>query len=144
MHVILRPLFIFSVAAAVLPACDRGTDEARIEQALRAMAAAVERSSGPEFMEYVHSAYQDREGRDRPQLQRWLLAQRLRRQSLLVGLSGIAIKVQGDNARSECRVNLLGLQGIVPDAHGRYRLWLDWRKEDGDWRVYRAEWERAA
>lgn len=139
----MRPLFILLLSVIVLPGCDRASDEARIEQTLGAMAAAVESGAGGDFIEHVHSGYQDRDGRDRQQLRRWLAAQRLRRESVVVGLTGIRVTVKNKSARSECAVNVLGLKGLIPDGHGRYRLWLDWRKESGDWQVYRAEWERA-
>ncbi|MDR1854177.1 MAG: hypothetical protein LBR05_04635 [Azoarcus sp.] len=46
-----------------------------------------------------------------------------------------------DRAATDAEATLVGADGMIPDDMRHYRVRLEWRRDKGDWKVARLEWE---
>lgn len=130
-------------AMSMLAACTGGTPEAQLRQQFDEMQAAVEAGRPGDFIDGVSPAFTGGDGMDRAALHNLLRARALTNTRIGATTGPLDVTVDGDNA--EVAFDLLltaGSGGLLPDQAGTYRVVTAWRREDGEWRVHHARWER--
>jgi hypothetical protein len=136
-------------AAALLAACGpAATPETQVRAVVAAAADAAEARDLSGLLDLVSSAYTDDEGRGRDDLAQSLRAYLVLHPSvhLLTRVRSVDFPYR-DLARVELTVGSLGQEAsagtgfdLAADVHD---VRLELALEDGDWRVTRAEWQRA-
>jgi ketosteroid isomerase-like protein len=105
------------------------------------MQAAVEEKRTDDFLEAVSPDFAGKNGMDRAALHNLLRLQVLGNASIGVTRGPLDIRLQGDHATVECSVLLTGGGGrFLPERAQTYTITSGWREEDGQWRVYYADW----
>lgn len=106
----------------------------------RMQAAAQEKRTG-DFMDGVSADFTGKSGMDRAALHNLLRAQMLGNASIGVTRGPLEIQLQGDRATVKCTVLLTGGGGrFLPERAQTYAITSGWREEDGEWRIYYADW----
>lgn len=122
------------VAVILLSACGpRSSDEEQVRAAIDAAEVAAESRDSSDVLEHVAADYSDSNGFDRAQLQKFLRAYFLAnpRIELLVRIESLEFPVAG-LARARIAVNAL------PSGDSA-TLDVEFRRQDGEWRVARAD-----
>lgn len=127
-----------------LSACVREPPEQRLRQAVVAMQEAVESGDAGDFMASVSPDFVGNNGLDHDALERMLKAQLLLNSK--VGLQTGPLTVQMgeamDTATVRFTVLMVGGSGrFLPERGQMQEIVSGWRDEQGQWRVYSAEWE---
>jgi hypothetical protein len=130
------------LALAALAACARDTPETALRAQLQRMqAAATERRAG-DFMEGVAADFVGNEGMDRAALHNLMRAQVLGNSTIGVTTGPVEIDMKSDQATLRFTALLAGGSGrFIPDSAQTYSITSGWRLEDGQWRVYYAQWK---
>ena len=131
-------------ALLLVAACSREPEEVRLRNAVEAMqAAAVERRPA-DFMAFVTDDFIGNNQLDRNGLHGLLRAHLLRNASIGATRGPLEVKMQGERATVNFSVVLTGGQGgLLPEQAQGYAITSGWRLEDGEWRVFLAEWKPA-
>jgi len=126
-----------------LAACAGDTPEAQLRQQFDAMQAAVEAGKAGDFIAGVSADFTGEAGIDRAALHNMIRAHTLMNARIGATTGPLDLRVDGENAELAFNVLLTSGSGrLLPDQAGTYRVTTAWRREDGDWRVYHARWER--
>lgn len=135
---------VVAMAVAVLAmACARTPPEQRLREQLSQMQAALEQRDARSFMEGVAEDFSGNGGMDRAALQQLVRAQVLANASIGVTLGPADVQFQGDRASVRFSAVSTGGSGrFVPDQAGAWEITSGWRDEDGQWRLYYADWKR--
>ena len=127
---------------AMLMACQRESPEQALREQLRQMQAAAEARDPGAFIEAVAEDFSGNAGMDRAALHNLLRLQLLGNAKVGVTTGPLQVEMQGDRARVSFSAVLTGGSGrFLPDAAQSYAITTGWRVEDGDWRLYYAQWE---
>ncbi|CAN7298890.1 nuclear transport factor 2 family protein [Pseudoxanthomonas sp. LjRoot143] len=127
----------------MLAACAGDAPEAQLRRQFDAMQAAVEAGKAGDFIDSVSPDFTGEEGIDRAALHNMLRAHTLMNARIGATTGPLDVRVEGDNAEVAFNVLLTSSSGrMLPNQAGTYRVTTAWRREDGDWRVYHARWER--
>jgi hypothetical protein len=128
----------------LLAACSQTSPEQRLQQQFEQMQMAVEERRADDFMAGVSADFAGKNGMDRAALHNLLRLQMLGNASVGVTRGPLEIQWQGDHATVKCSVLLTGGGGrFLPERAQTYAITSGWREEDGEWRVYYAEWHAA-
>ena len=127
---------------AALAACARDTPETALRSQLQRMqTAATERRAG-DFMEGVAADFAGNGGMDRVALHNLMRAQVLGNSTIGATIGPVEIEEKSGKATLRFTVLLTGGGGrFLPDSAQTYSITSGWRLEDGQWRVYYAQWE---
>lgn len=128
------------VMLAGLLACSTDDDTTKIKNTLAEIQQTVENKQPREFVSYLAEGFEDQKGRDAQALRGFVAGLFLRNASIHVFLNNVEVQLNGDSATSSCLITVTGGQGIIPERMRRLLLLLEWKKESGDWKVYRANW----
>ena len=127
-------LLTLLLAVTLLGACGaRSSDESQVRELIDAVETAGEARDASDVLEHVARGYSDSQGFDKTQLQNFLRGYFLAHPKieLLVGIENLEFPVEG---LGRARVTLTSLP-----AGDRATLQVEFRREDGDWRVLRAD-----
>lgn len=129
------------LALAALAACSRDTPETALRAQLQRMqTAATERKAG-DFMEGVSDDFVGNEGMDRAALHNLMRAQVLGNSTIGATIGPVEIDMKSGQATLRFTALLTGGSGrFIPDSAQAYSITSGWRLEDGQWRVYYAQW----
>lgn len=132
-------LYIILLPLVLLVSCY--VDEVgRIRDTLTSLQASVENRQPREFASYLAEGFEDQQGRNAQAIRGYLAGLFLRNASIHVFIANVDIRLDGDTATSSCLVTVTGGQGLIPERMRRIVLLLEWRKDAGNWKVYRANW----
>lgn len=123
-----------------LPACSTDDDATKIKNTLAEIQQTVEARLPREFVSHLAEGFEDQKGRDAQALRGFLAGLFLRNTTIHVFLKNVEVQLNGGSVTSRCLVTVTGGQGIIPERMRRLLLLLEWKKESGDWKVYRANW----
>ena len=130
------------VLLALLAACARTPPEQRLREQLGAMQAALEERRAGDFMDGVAADFSGNGGIDRAALQQVVRAQLLANASVGLTLGPADVQLQGDRATVRFSAVATGGQGrFLPERANAWELTTGWRDEDGQWRLYYADWK---
>jgi hypothetical protein len=122
--------------ALALAACAGDTPEAQLRQQFEA-------GKAGDFIDGVSAEFTGEEGIDRAALHNMIRAHTLMNARIGATTGPLDVRVEGDNAEVAFNVLLTSSSGrLLPNQAGTYRVTTAWRRQDGDWRVYHARWER--
>lgn len=141
----LRPRWgVFGALVLLLCACASPPEEERLRTAIDRMQAAMKERRPAEFMSGVTVDFIGNDGFDRAALHNLLRAQLLRNAAVGATRGPTQVKLQGDRATVNFDVVLTGgAGGLLPERAQSYAITSGWRMEDGEWRVFFAEWKPA-
>ena len=129
------------VGLSVAAACSRTPPEQRLRGQLSAMQQALEERRAADFMDGVAEDFAGNRGMDRAALQQAVRAQVLVNADIGLTLGPAQVELQGDRATVRFSAVASGGSGRwVPDRVQAWEIVSGWREEDGQWRLYYAEW----
>jgi len=142
-YVTCRRVF-FAALLGVLSACAKPPAEEQLRATIDQMqAAAIERRPS-EFMDRVTEDFIGDDGIDRAALHNLLRAQLLRNAAVSATRGPIDIELQGERATVRFTIVLTGGSGgLLPERAQGYAITSGWRVEDGEWKLFLAEWKPA-
>lgn len=130
------------LALAALAACARDTPDTALRAQLQRMQTAASERKASDFMEGVAADFVGNEGMDRAALHNLMRAQVLGNSTIGVTTGPVEIEEKDGQATLRFTVLLTGGSGrFVPDSAQTYSITSGWRIEDGEWRVYYAQWK---
>ena len=130
------------LALSALAACARDTPETALRAQLQRMQTAASERKAADFMEGVAPDFVGNEGMDRAALHNLMRAQVLGNSTIGVTTGPVEIEQEDGQATLRFTVLLTGGSGrFVPDSAQTYSITSGWRMEDGEWRVYYAQWK---
>lgn len=133
------------VLLMALAGCSRSDPETRLRERIDAMQQALEERRIGDFMDGVAEDFSGSGAGDYRGLNAYLRAHALRNASIGVTRGPTEVEIIGDRAtvRFEA-VATGGAGGLLPERAGAWRVTSGWQERDGEWVVYRADWERIA
>lgn len=139
---------IWAVAALVaiaLTACSRSDPERELRTNVAAMAQAVEQRDPAAFLNFVSDDFtRESGGLGKQELKRMLAGVMLRNEKITVNTVVTEVRVEGDRAQATVRVVTTGGAGVLPERGQGWNFDSLWRRENGRWQVYNAEWRDAS
>ena len=140
----LARLGMIVLVFALLASCSRTPDEERIRQAMDAMQEALEQGKPGDFMAYVAEDFTGADGTvDRNGLHNLLRAQVIGNAHIGVTRGPADVEIQADRATVRFSATFTGGSARwLPERGSVYALTSGWRKVDGEWRCFNAQWER--
>jgi hypothetical protein len=131
------------LALVLLVACSRSDPEARLRAGIAAMQQAVQSRQPNEVMHWVAADFSGNGGMDREALHNLLRLQLLGNADVGAAIGPLEVTLQGDHATVRFSALLTGSNGRwLPDQAGAYQVTTGWRLEEGDWKLYTAQWSR--
>lgn len=128
--------------ACLLAGCTRTPPEQRLREQMAAMQQALEQRRPGTFMEGVAEDFGGNAGMDRAALQQMVRGQALVNASIGLTLGPAEVELLGNRATVRFSAIATGGSGrFVPDRAQGWSVTSGWRDEDGDWRLYYAEWK---
>lgn len=126
----------------VISACHGDTPEAALRMQLQEMQSAAGEGRVGDFMEGVSDDFAGNQGMNRAALHNLLRMQVLAKSNRSVTTGPLRIQMQGEQASVRFDTILAGGSGrFLPDSARTYSITSGWRIEQGEWRVYYAQWE---
>jgi len=144
----LKPQRFFTLLfLALLAGCFSEPDDSeQIRQRITEMETAVEAGEARRFASYLVEDFQGREGISNRRTARAFVARQLvSQQKVRVQMGPIRVTVNEQNpfyASADFEALLLGGPRLLPDSGQLYRIDTKWRKEEGEWMLVEADWER--
>jgi hypothetical protein len=138
----LIALGVVAVAAAIFVAMRlMVTDRDRVARVIRRLAREVERRDAGSFCLLLTDDYTDSSGHDRAALRERLTVGLPQLQSVSVRLDELKIEVREDTAKADFVANVVA-RTRFDDRDWRWpsQVRLRLRKQNGEWRVYEAEY----
>jgi hypothetical protein len=132
------------VAALLLGACARSSDEEQIAQAITAMSEAVENKQFMAIQPHLHESFRANDRMDAREVKQLLAMYGLQHKTLgvtLVGSKTTLDPVYPDRATTMLSVVVTGSSGRLPSDGSVRAVELEWIKDSGDWLVRTATWQ---
>ncbi len=127
---------------ALLAACASDPPEEALRTQLRDMQLAASERRMADFMQGVADDFTGNNGMDRAALHNMLRLQVLGKSDVTVASSPLQIELRDETATVKFSVVLTGTSGRwLPDSAQSYSITSGWRMEEGQWRVYYAQWQ---
>jgi hypothetical protein len=143
-------LYIFLPAVILLsPACHRDTEEDKVRKVITEVQRATEEKKILAVLDHISKSYRDPQGYDRDGIKGLLAVYFFRHQKVSVYMPNIDIAVTGLTAKATFQSILTGrgtgesAGAVLPEALGAYDFEVLLRKEESQWKVTSAKWERA-
>jgi hypothetical protein len=133
----LAALVFSSALCATLSSCaERSSDEQQVREVFTRVEEAAEARDTSDVLEHVAAGYSDERGLDKTQLQTFLRGYFLAnpKVEVLVDIERLELPVPG---LAQARMDL-----VVLPAGDRITLDVELRRQDGDWRIVRADRSR--
>ncbi|MEO6076978.1 MAG: nuclear transport factor 2 family protein [Dokdonella sp.] len=137
---------VFLIVTTVqLSACSRSSDEQQLRDALATMQQAIEDRKPSNFMEHVADDFTAPDAdMDRRKVHDMLRLQVLRNERIGITTVVRDLHVEGDRATITLTSTLTGSSGgWLPERGSVYTVTTGWRKDEGDWKLVQASWERS-
>jgi hypothetical protein len=145
MNVLLRLGGILAVPVAfALGACSRSDPERELRSAVAAMSQAIEQREPATFLDSISDDFTRESGAfGKQDAKRLLVGAYLRNEKISVNAVVTDVRIDGDRARAKVRVFATGGAGLLPERGQSWNFDSVWRRENGRWKVYNAEWVEA-
>lgn len=130
-----------SIYAVLLAGCSSEPAEQRLRSRIDTMQTAIAERRIADFMEGVAEDFIGNDNINRAALHNLMRVQALRNASIGATRGPMTVELQGDRATVSFDVVLTGGSGgLIPERAEGYGIKSGWRDEDGEWRVYFAQW----
>jgi len=135
---------ILIVAALLLVACAKSSDEEQIAQAITAMSDAVENKEFMALQAHLHESFRANERMDAREVKQLLAMYSMQHKNL--GVTILSSKttldaVYPDRATTVMSVVTTGSSGRLPSDGSVRAVEIEWIKDSGDWLVRKATWQ---
>ena len=133
----------FALATASI-GCSRSDPERELRSSVSAMAQAIEQREPAAFLDSLSDDFARESGAfGKQDVKRLLLGAYLRNEKISVNAVVTEVRIDGDRARAKVRVVATGGAGLLPERGQGWDFDSVWRRENGRWKVYNAEWIEA-
>jgi len=146
----IRQLMVIAAACLLLvgAGCRKETEQDKVKKVITSVQKAAEEKNVQEILKSLSKSYQDPQGYDRHSIKDLLLAYFYMHQKVHAYIPDMAISVEGASGKATFQTVLTGGQsgsaaGILPESLGVYAFEVVLRKEEGEWKVASARWNRA-
>lgn len=137
----IRVAFAALLLTSLLAGCAREPDEQALRRTLAEMEAAVETGHPADFLAGISADFAGQDGAvDRDQLRALLLGYRLRYRDIGLALGPATVQLFKDRATVSVEVLASAGQGL-PETGQVITIESHWRREDGDWHCFAANWD---
>ena len=128
---------------AVLAACHRAPDEARVRDAIASARQSAEQTDAGGVVEPLSEDFDGNAGSlGRKDIANLVRLAHLRGERIGVTLGPISVERRGERLLADFTVTLTQGSRLWPDAAGFYQVESAWRREGSEWRCYSATWKR--
>ena len=147
-----RAILFIAMIALLLPlvgACTKETEEDKVKKVITSVQQAAEEKKISSVLEHISKSYQDPQGNDYNGIKGLMAFYFFRHQKVSVYMPNIDIVVTGPEAKVVFQAILTGrgtgesAGTIIPEALGAYNFEVLLKKDDGNWKVTSAKWDRA-
>ena len=128
--------------------CSKETEEDKVKKIVTSVQQAAEEKKIGAVLEHISRTYRDPRGNDYNGIKGLLAFYYFRHQKVSAYMPNIDIVVTGSTAKAIFQAILTGrgtgetAGGILPESLGAYNFEVLLSKEDGQWKVMSAKWER--
>ncbi len=146
--VALSVILLFAAVFAATPGCHRETEEDKVRKVVIGVQNAAEEKDIKNILNRLVKSYRDPQGNDYDSVKGMLLGYFFRHQKIHVYITSLEVNVQGVSAKAVFQAVLSGgnktesVADILPEALGMYAFEVSLIKDDGDWKIISAKWER--
>ncbi len=141
----LRLLLLLPLCAVLLSACGRSDPQAALNAAVKDFQTALENKDPGAVMALLHpdfSAQQPENGREWAQETMRLMFLRYKNIKVIaLSQNGRVDPHVSSRAVTDADIALTGAEGLIPDSARHYRVQLEWRLLDNQWKLIRLQWE---
>ena len=129
------------VAIALFAACSRSDPEKELRSTIAVMAQAIENHQVGDVLDPVADDFTRESGAFGKQDARRLLAgAMLRNERIRLATTVTDVRIEGERAFVKLRVIATGGAGLLPERGQTWEFDTVWRREQGRWKVFNAEW----
>ena len=129
------------VAIALFAACSRSDPEKELRSTIAAMAQAIENHQVGDALDPIADDFTRESGAFGKQDARRLLAgAMLRNERIRLATTVTDVRIEGERAFVKLRVIATGGAGLLPERGQTWEFDTVWRREQGRWKVFNAEW----
>jgi hypothetical protein len=145
----VKLLLVIMLFPLLFIACTKETEEDKVKKVVTSVQQAAEEKKISAVLEHISKTYRDPQGNDYNGIKGILAFYFFRHQKVSVYMPNIDIVVTGSTAKAVFQAILTGRgtgeasSGILPESLGAYNFEVLLYKEDGQWKVTSAKWERA-
>ena len=133
----------FALATASI-SCSRSDPERELRSSVSAMAQAIEQREPAVFLDSLSDDFARESGAfGKQDVKRLLVGAYLRNEKISVNALVTDVRIDGNRARAKVRVVATGGAGLLPEHGQGWDFDSVWRRENGRWKVYNAEWIEA-
>lgn len=138
-------LFLF----CLLLFCNKPTEEGRIKEIVKTLAEAGSRKDIKTIKEYISKDYHDPKGNDYDALRSLLAYYFLQHPRISIFITDQTINLKENSATVEAHAvlssgkEIKSLSDIIPEGMTFYVFIIDFRKVNGDWLIFGADWFRS-
>lgn len=143
-------IFLAITALAPIISCTKATEEDKVKKVVTSVQQAAEEKKIKTIQEHLSKAYRDPAGHDYEGIKGLLAFYFFRHKTVSVYISGLEVAVNGPQAtaRFQALLTAKGVDGeeaslLLPDALGAYTFEVSFKKEEKDWKIMSATWQRA-
>ena len=127
--------------AGALCGCSRTPPEEALRQTIAGLEQAAEKRDAGALKSTLAEDFIGPGGMDRQGLVGMAQAVYLQHQGISANLGPLDIDLRGQGATVRFTAAVTGGKGLLPDSGQVYDVSTDWRLEDGEWRLVRADWK---
>ena len=140
----MATLLAAALITLALGACSRPSDEVQIRTTISDMQAAIEAGKPADFMQHMTEDFTGDGGTlDKPALHNLLRVQALGNARIGATVTSIDIELLGDRATARLDVTLTGGSARwMPERGSIQQIESGWRRENGQWLCYNAQWKQ--
>lgn len=146
---LILPFIIVMVVFTQTTACHTETEEDRVRKVVSAVQQAAGEKKILAIQERLSRSYRDPQGYDFDGIKGLLAFYFFRHKTVGVAIPDIEVALDGQQATATFQAILTakGVDGesaniLLPDALGVYTFEVSFRKEDKEWKIVSAQWER--
>ncbi len=133
------------ILLSLIAACHRTLDEEQVRQAIASAATDARNNDADGVLAVVSNDFLGNDGElDRHALKQMLVLRAFRKDSTGVLIGPISVQRQGDRLIATFTLTLTGgkADSLLPDQADVFAMTTAWKREDGRWRCYSANWRR--
>lgn len=138
-----RAFGAWAASFVLLAGCSRSDPERELRDTIGRMARAIESHEPGDFLDALADDFTRESGAfGKQEAKRLLAAVLLRNEKIVLSTLITDLQINGERARVTLRVVATGARagGLIPERGQTWEFESAWRRVDGRWRVFNAEW----
>lgn len=126
-----------------MTACSESPTEDILKSHIQTMEDAIETKRPKDALEFIHDNFHTDKSADKDWIKRTLLMYKLRHDNISITTSSISIDVKDEyTAIANFTALVAGGSGLIPKEGAIYQVQSEWRKEENDWQIVYAKWQK--